>query len=186
MRHPTGSFSLYDGSMFNLLQPDPKLIRVDIVATGLSNICRYGGQLGFGMFYSVAEHSVRVAEQVAKLRPDLAMAALMHDAPEGLGMGDCITPLKVLLPTYPLIEAGVQQAVEQAFCIPEGACNAAPIKMADFRMYVTEQLVIRKRPREAELLDVEPYDDVLFQLHRPSDAYEAFMDAFYHYCRLGG
>lgn len=79
----------YSGLRFNPLYPDWKLINIHDIAHGLSNICRYGGQCQ--KFYSVAQHSVIVAQNVS---PENAGWGLLHDAPEAY-IGDIVAPLKV-------------------------------------------------------------------------------------------
>jgi len=69
--------------------------RINDIATGLSNICRYNGQLD--EFYSVAEHSVYVMQWVKKnhliANKNLLLMALLHDAPEAY-LGDVPRPYK--------------------------------------------------------------------------------------------
>jgi hypothetical protein len=83
----------YTGKRFDPLNPDPALIDIDDIAHALSNICRFGGHSS--RFYSVAEHSVLVAEALWDLRhdADLALAGLLHDAAEAY-LGDIPRPLK--------------------------------------------------------------------------------------------
>ena len=81
---------------------------VDIIAIAhsLSLTCRYGGHCK--EFYSVAEHSIRVAYIV---KPEYKLAALLHDAAEAF-LGDVIRPVK-----YDLLEHNVlilQEAEEKA------------------------------------------------------------------------
>ena len=147
---PPGSYSLADGSMFNLLAPDPALITIDLIAIGLSKTCRYSGQLPGDVFYSVAEHSVLVSHLVPA---PLALAGLLHDASEGLGMSDVVSPLKKLLPDYKAIEARVMCAVAKAFNLDEDAFDSADVKAADRAILEAEQIQIRNRPAK------RPVDD---------------------------
>lgn len=170
---PPVTFRLANRKIIDLNAPDPSLLTLDLIALGLGNTCRYSGQIV--RFYSVAEHSIHVARHVPA---PLRLAALLHDASEGLGMSDVIGPLKVLLPEYKAIEDGLMRAVERAFELPARACDHPLIKEADRRMLRTEQLVLRgvtdeiRLPREH---DVEPYDDVRFASWSPMDAADAFV-----------
>ena len=70
------------GHRFFLNDPRPEDIHIEDIAHALANICRFGGHSR--TFYSVAEHSILVAEI---LRQDsqprhVIFAGLMHDAAE--------------------------------------------------------------------------------------------------------
>jgi hypothetical protein len=73
----------------------PRIEEVDIldIAYGLAAEPRWAGQSRKP--YSVAQHSIRLSRLV---RPELAKAALLHDAPEGLGFRDMAKPMKMLFP----------------------------------------------------------------------------------------
>lgn len=83
------------GGLLRVVDPDPETILLDDVATGLSNICRYNGQVPVGVFLSVAEHCVVLHDHVMETTGDrvLAMDALTHDMAEAY-LGDVISPLK--------------------------------------------------------------------------------------------
>jgi hypothetical protein len=86
-----GKFNAVSGKQIDLLCPTPDMICIEDIAHALSNICRFGGHSR--LFYSVAQHSVLVAE-LGPIR--LRKEALLHDATEAY-VGDVIKPLKVLL-----------------------------------------------------------------------------------------
>lgn len=82
---------LAGGGWMHPLDPRPEDFSVESIAATLANICRFGGRCR--PFYSVAQHSVHVMELVERSHPDLALAALLHDAAESV-LGDAISPLK--------------------------------------------------------------------------------------------
>ena len=101
---------LASGAMFDLLNPDPSVITIDVIAHALSRLCRFTGHVSTA-HYSVAEHSVRVSWLV----PDHdAREGLLHDAAEAF-VGDVAAPLKRLLPDYQAIEKRVELAVAERF-----------------------------------------------------------------------
>lgn len=91
-------------------------ITIEDVAQGCSLTCRFGGLCDF--FYPVAEHEVLVSRIVEELTQDAEAPkqGLLHDSPEGLGLGDVIRPLKrILRPLYSPLEVTYERAVSIAF-----------------------------------------------------------------------
>jgi len=79
------------GERLDYLNPLPERIRIEDIATGLSNgASRFVGQLE--KRYTVAQHSVMVAYTVwvETKDPVISMQALLHDASEAY-TGDCPT-----------------------------------------------------------------------------------------------
>lgn len=80
----------YTGVLVDPCDPDP--INMADIAHALSMICRFNGHTS--RHYSVAEHSLCVAELVRLWSDDTnAAQALMHDAAEAY-MGDTVSPIK--------------------------------------------------------------------------------------------
>jgi hypothetical protein len=86
----------YTGRKFDVLNPRVEDVDLRDIARALSMQCRYVGHVD--RFYSVAEHSVRVAAAALSLFDDIPAIprwALMHDAAEAY-LGDVSRPLKRL------------------------------------------------------------------------------------------
>jgi hypothetical protein len=99
----------FTGQTFYPMDPRPEDIHVEDIAHALSLLCRYGGHCL--RFYSVAEHSVLMAEQA----PDeFKLAALLHDASEAY-LSDVIRPIKRHLTNYAGIERSLECAIGKRF-----------------------------------------------------------------------
>jgi hypothetical protein len=80
---------LYSGKCFDYR--NPSALCIEDIAHALSNICRFGGQ--YPVFYSVAEHSLRLVDMV---KEELKLFALLHDCAEAV-IGDIPRPMKHLV-----------------------------------------------------------------------------------------
>ena len=91
---------------------DPKEEEVNLydIAWALSHLTRYNGHMD--RFYSVAEHSVHVANQI----PDVETAkwGLLHDAPEAY-IGDLVRPVKVNFPLFCELEDNIMFVIAKKF-----------------------------------------------------------------------
>jgi uncharacterized protein len=120
------SISTYSGPLFDYDHPE---IRIEDVAHGLSNACRFGNQAS--RFYSVAEHSMLVAALVQVNHPELVLPALWHDAHEAY-VGDIPTPLKKMLGSkYRDITARIDLAVAGYLGIDVELFHAVAVREAD-------------------------------------------------------
>lgn len=95
------------GKYFPFSNPTADDINPLDIASGLSKICRFGGQCR--MHYSVAQHSLALADMV-KEQPVLRLYALLHDAAEAY-IGDLPRPIKHQLPQFMELEQRIMAAV---------------------------------------------------------------------------
>jgi hypothetical protein len=84
------SIRLSNGHLFDPINPDFTHVTIEVVAQALSNLCRFGGHLADGVFYSVAQHAVHVSH----LCNPYELEGLHHDDTEGLGLVDLPRPIK--------------------------------------------------------------------------------------------
>jgi hypothetical protein len=165
-----------EGRYFYFAQPEAHDYTVTEIAHALSQLCRYTGHSL--EFYSVAEHSVRVALAVP---PEYALEALLHDASEAY-LGDVSSPLKRLLPDYKAIEERVERAITAHFGLP---FPLSPIvKRADIQLLLTEKRDLLHPSRGAihdihwgQWPDIQPLEKRIHPLS-PAGARAAFLDLF--------
>ncbi len=127
-----GAITTYSGISFWPLLPNPDDIRIDDIAHALSNQCRFVGHTR--LFYSVAEHSVRVSQLC---RPEDALWGLLHDASEAY-LSDVAAPLKELsqFESYRAAERLLQRLIAQRFGL--APVQPASVGEADRRMLQIE------------------------------------------------
>lgn len=119
-----------EGKEFEFGNPDLDIITIEDIAESLAKECRFTGKCRG--FYSVAQHSVLVSQNVP---PHLAMEGLLHDAGEAY-CKDLSYPLKAMLPEYKVVEAMVESAVRSKFGLSQ--IKNPEIKKVDTRMLATE------------------------------------------------
>jgi len=99
----------FTGKKFHFLDPQPEEIDIVDIAHSLSITCRFGGQCK--EFYSVAEHSIRMAEIVSE---KYKLLALLHDASEAY-LPDLPRPMKAELPEFKKMEKNILWAIWEKF-----------------------------------------------------------------------
>ena len=133
--HPDTTYiCTYLGNRFYPLEGLIDHVHLEDIAHGLAYQCRFNGQTS--EFYSIAQHSLMVADIVSVHHPELRLAALLHDASEAY-LGDVVKPLKALLPNYKQIELNVELIIAQTFGISD-PFNPL-IKQADMVALATEK-----------------------------------------------
>jgi len=155
-----------DGDIEFLPLGTPKFIGWENIAQSLAFQCRFNGHVT--RFYSVAEHSLRVAKRILmdhedlSINPLLYLVALLHDAGETI-IGDITSPIKrktfflndkgemvtpvqvedVWLPTilhYADIQSrdGIYRSKLGVMSAPKEIVDAI-VKIADYKMLVSEK-----------------------------------------------
>lgn len=164
-----------NAGILDVLNPDPERIRIEDVAHALAFLCRFNGHVRF--HYSVAQHSLHVAALVAERHgPELALTALMHDAPEAF-LGDMISPLKALMPDFKRIEEGLARTMAEKFHLrfPE----PAEVKAADLAILAAERdQVIAPTDRTAWRELPPPPPGLVIQARTPEQVREEFVREF--------
>ena len=114
---------MLSGRRLDLLSPSPDDIEIEDIAHGLARVARWNGQTIGPHAFSVAQHSLLVADIAEALNPDFSTpfrrAALLHDAPEYV-IGDLISPFKAALGLdYKAFEMRLLAAIHVRFAIPQ-------------------------------------------------------------------
>lgn len=140
------------GQHFWPLDPRPDEVHVHDIARGISNECRYAGQISDaapGQFYSVAEHAYMVggwAEYIAECRGftpsevlDAARWGHHHDDTEAY-IGDIIRPLKYesALRGFRRAEVDVEKVVKDALQLRPNKRVRELVDEVDSRILVDE------------------------------------------------
>jgi len=108
------SIRLPSGEHFFPFDPRPDEIDLVDIAHILCQTRRWNGACK--RFYSVAEHSMLVADAVP---PEHRLQALLHDAPEALtGFGDVPTPIKRMTSFVTDMENRIWQVICEKFDLP--------------------------------------------------------------------
>jgi uncharacterized protein len=168
------SIVTYTGRTLNLLDPQPGLIELADIAHALAHQCRFNGHTR--AFYSVADHSIRVATQ---LPAPLRLSGLLHDATEAY-LGSAIQPVKRLLPGFCALEQALWMAIAQRFGLP--AVLPVAVKFADRVLLATERRDLLMKTGEAWATPdtVAPLADTIHPL-TSEEAEDIFLRLFDRY-----
>lgn len=125
------------GALFDALDPDVELIRIEDIAQSLARQCRFLGHTRVP--YTVAEHSVRVSWllEAQGCSRETILWGLLHDASEAY-LGDLPAPIKhtTAFEAYRVVERAVQAAICTRFGLPID--EPAEVRAADERLLATE------------------------------------------------
>lgn len=124
----------FKGVKFDILDPQPEMIRIEDIAHALSQVNRFGGHGRFP--YPVSQHC-RLGSYV--IEQEYAFDFLMHDASEAY-IGDMARPLKhfsVAGDEYRKVEAKLQTVILSAFGLSE--IEPPQVKIVDNAMLYAEK-----------------------------------------------
>ena len=130
------------GKQFYIFDPKPEMVDIGDIGHALALLCRWGGHTTH--FYSVAEHSVRVA-RIVPLEHQLA--ALVHDAHEAYTL-DVPRPIKRGLADYGPMADKIQEVILAALEIEVSDEAHKAIKYADNILLMTEARDVTTHPFE--------------------------------------
>lgn len=162
----------YTGIAFDLIDPQPGMVEIKDIAHALAHQCRFMGHTG--RFYSVAEHSLLVAERVP---PEDAFEGLMHDATEAY-CADLAAPIKRLpdLAGYRRFEKLIRGVIALRFGLqPE---LPPSVVEADLRMLMTEVREMHRPPPKKWGVPFEPYPDIRILYLDPHEAEKVFLQRY--------
>ena len=169
------------GVRFHFMGPRLSEFRLEDIARSLSRQCRYNGHLRDDVdFYSVAEHSVHVADWLWDWYGDtmLARQGLMHDLSETY-ITDVVRPVKPFLGNYHAIKNAIMAKGLEAFGMLPRLDDR--VKQADNRILLDERAaVMLKTDHVWEQDGLEPLGVRILALP-PSRAYDMFKNAYARY-----
>ncbi len=146
---------------FDLAAPCAADVYIEDIVWGLGSLPRYVGQGRH--FYSVAEHSVLIAEYLARAghSDQIVLGGLLHDSSEAY-CGDPSAPLRRALPpeardAMKALEHRVERAICEKLGVPFDLLHHAAVKDADTRILLDEKRTLfGPSPRPWAIADLEP------------------------------
>lgn len=174
---PRAYIQTFTDKLIDVLDLDIELLDIRDIAHSLSLQCRFNGHCG--TFYSVAQHSVYVAEQ---LPPEFQLAGLMHDATEAY-LCDIPSPFKPFLTNYKQLEMNAAKKIEAKWFHGKDILENPAVKDADVRMLATEFRDLRAHNSPVEhwtaLRGVHAYPHLVIKPCSAKKAEKKFLELFY-------
>lgn len=122
------------GRKIDVSNPDPSTIVIEDIAWALSRMPRFSGHSIPYVPYSVAQHCIRVAEELEEHGPDIQLYGLLHDAAEAY-INDLPSPVKHIPEIHAVIkklEDSLMEAIYTSLKIDPPTHNEeAIVKIAD-------------------------------------------------------
>lgn len=161
----------FTGKKVHILNPTPDEIDIDDIAHALSMICRFTGHVS--QFYSVAEHSLRVAKYASKPNK---LWGLLHDASEAY-LNDIASPFKR---SYPMV--GYREIEDRFMSVIAVKYDLGPypeeIDQIDKMIVLTEQKELTKSSVTKPCYRPRPYGSPTYS---PGEAAGRFRTMFDYY-----
>lgn len=157
-------------------------VRREDITWALSNLCRFNGHLD--CFYSVAQHSVHVADRVFEETKDRrqALLGLLHDAHEAY-TGDVVRPIKRAwhMLDYRMLCDHIKDCINAAFDLNGVTCDI--LERVDNEMIYHEATQLGNWITSDWNLPTPQWEIELFPFS-PPQARDMFRGAFYRYGAL--
>lgn len=170
------------GGRFYPADPRESEIFISDIANGLALDCRYGGQGRVDKFYSVAEHSVLMAQYAARelcWPADALKCILLHDAAEAY-LNDLPRAVKHAVgASYDILEERIQTLVYRKYGLTARATAlASQIKEIDCRIVPSEKAAIMTHPQPWNYDKYVPLPGVKIECWSPQEAKGKFLNAW--------
>lgn len=169
----------FSGQAVDLDNPLPEQIKFGDIAHALSRLQRWCGHSRRP--FSVAEHSVVVAQLVKDMHPwtmdpqEMVLAALFHDAHEAY-TNDVSSPLKTLLPELRAIQSRLQTAIESSLGIPRLSKSHAVITADLMSLSLERDQLLAPCVRDWGWDPPKPHVQIQLQCLDPGEAYDLFVE----------
>ena len=176
---PDGHMNTRSLMRVNLNEPHPDTINIHDIAYGIGFKPHYSGQTPY--FFSVAQHSVLVAELVYRETNDpiKAIVGLFHDSEEAY-IGDMITQIKLMFPGFKELAIKIQKVIFEKYGLPFELLPE--IKWADIQILQTEfRIFYRMTPTERESFFK---NNPGYERIGPEEAAELFLQKYSHFKKL--
>lgn len=166
------------GIKFHPLNFDVSHFNIQDMARSLSNKCRFGGNLQ--EFYSVAEHSILVADLLERMYPldyTLQMAGLLHEVDEYVTTIDFPAPIKADFYIQKIPIKDFEKRCKSIMCealnmkLP---MESKDLKLADNILCATESVKLR----QIHLPNYPPPQCINILCYAPKEAYTMFLERF--------
>ena len=164
-----GWIQTYTGKQFYPLSPRAQDVDIRDIAHALSMQCRFNGHCK--IYYSVADHSVRVSHAVPA---EHALWGLLHDAAEAY-LTDLPRPVKKLMPTFEAMEDQLLDFLLKQFGLSMPMPH--PVQVADETLLATEARDVMAPPPADWQLRYGPLEKKIQPLSQ-ADAEAAFLKRF--------
>lgn len=191
MNSKYGNIETIVGRIINVVEPKPDDFDLIDIATSLSRLCRFNGHTRLA--YSVAEHSVMVAQLMERLFEDTPNQfeafrwGLLHDAPEAY-IGDIPRPVKRQFEGVKELEAGLMKAIAECYGLTWPCPWEFEVKLCDVRCLLWEADALMPSRGQSEFysghdvdfLDLSGLENPLLEYQETTEraAKELFIDAF--------
>ena len=169
--------STVSGVQFHFLDPRAKEVVIEDIAHSLAWRCRFNGHTK--VYYSIAQHSVLVAECLCEMFPNdraIQLWGLLHDAAEAY-LPDVPGPIKPYLRGFDALEERILQVITAKYGLIYPPIAA--VKLADRQALIIEGLVLFGREIvETWEYKITPPESIQLVPMTAEESKKAFLDKF--------